>query len=159
MRGLVCCALGCRSGYGRAVASRQSGHDAESGAQRWVWESVSTKNEQAPPTGRACRLRTCVFRRKNAENWNGRGGIRTPEDVSQQIYSLPRLATPALAREHVPRRGFGGRGTGGKYTAAGTTRQLARPYDRAREGKVARPLRESGEIAAGRWTSKAAGGS
>ena len=28
---------------------------------------------------------------------NGRGGIRTPEGVNQQIYSLPRLATPALA--------------------------------------------------------------
>lgn len=34
---------------------------------------------------------------------NGRRGIRTPEGVSQQIYSLPRLSTPASALS--PRRG------------------------------------------------------
>lgn len=36
--------------------------------------------------------------------FSGQGGIRTPEAVKQQIYSLPRLATsvPALARTSCP---------------------------------------------------------
>lgn len=37
---------------------------------------------------------------------NGRGGIRTPEGFRQQIYSLPRLATPALARDSTFRLPF-----------------------------------------------------
>jgi len=58
---------------------------------------IPLRMKNSPYTG-ACRSRTCVFLRKLAGLSNGRGGIRTPEDVSQQIYSLPRLATPALAR-------------------------------------------------------------